>query len=98
MSQASDNSMSSTSSSETPKLAEITKLPRLSVAIPIERVPKEKNSQTAAPGHADTDAQTLDTNVLNSNDISSLLLYGSTQDKPATGAGAAGSSGTSELR
>ena len=97
MSQASDNSMSSNSSSETPKLAEITKLPRLSVAIPIERGPKEQTSQTSAHGLTDQDTPKLDTDVLNSNEISSLLLYGSSQDKSAPGAVAA-AGGTSELR
>ena len=65
MSQLSDNSSSSASSSEVPKLAEITKLPRLSVSIPIERV---KEPDLTTPG---SDMKS----VLKLNDVSDLLVY-----------------------
>ena len=65
ISQLSDNSSSSASSSEVPKLAEITKLPRLSVSIPIERVKDIDKSNTGSDIKS----------VLKSNDVSDLLLY-----------------------
>ena len=91
MSQASDNSMSSTSSSETPKMAEITKLKRLSVSIPIERVGLS-SGQPALDKHGTIH----DTSVLDSDDVSSLLVYGASNDKASSGSGNTG--GTAELR
>lgn len=84
MSQVSDNSLSSNSSSEIPKLAEITKLTRLSVAIPIERVKESTKKQ-------DSTGEGPDSSVLDSNEIKEYLVYGSSQDKAGVG-------GTSELR
>ena len=83
-SEISDISMSSNSSSEVSKLAEITKLPRLSVSIPIERV-KEPDKSLLNPG------DNTDMSVLDSTDVSHLLVYGSSLDKTGQG-------GTSELR
>ncbi len=98
MSLASDNSYSSSSSSETPKMAEITKLPRLSVNIPIERVPctsKEEKSHDdcsvngSVSNNADDDVSESETSdVLQATDVSHLLVYGSTSEN----------TGTSELR
>lgn len=98
MSLASDNSYSSSSSSETPKMAEITKLPRLSVSIPIERVVactgKEENPHVgtnANGGGENVEVQDNDSDaatVLEATDVSTLLVYGSTSEN----------TGTSELR
>ena len=97
MSLASDNSYSSSSSSETPKMAEITKLPRLSVSIPIERVPGKDDkpvnqSNSNGGGTQATDAENNDSDsnitVLESTDVSHLLVYGSASEN----------TGTSELR
>ena len=59
----------SSSSSELPRLAEITKLPRLTVQIPIERIERNNKQAKLSPG---PDQRSL----LDETDVSEFLLYG----------------------
>ena len=76
-SQLSDSGSSSAGSCEVPRLAEITRLPRLAVQIPIQRQQQQLNSgaELAAP---DTEGEGGGA-VLDAVDVSEHLVYGEQQ-------------------
>ena len=99
-SQLSDSGSSSAGSCEVPRLAEITRLPRLTVQIPIQRQQQQLDTgaELAAP---DTEGEGGGA-VLDAVDVSEHLVYG--EQQPATSSGGGGGkssaigSGSVELR
>ena len=78
----------SSSSSELPRLAEITKLPRLTVQIPIERIDNKQSKLSPSPDQR---------SLLDETDVSEFLLYGE-QSNNNNNNNSAVSSGSVELR
>ena len=98
-SQLSDSGSSSAGSCEVPRLAEITRLPRLTVQIPIQRQQQQLDTgpELAAP---DTEGEGGGA-VLDAVDVSEHLVYG--EQQPATSSSSGGKSsaigsGSVELR
>ena len=100
-SQLSDSGSSSAGSCEVPRLAEITRLPRLTVQIPIQRQQQQLDTgpELAAP---DTEGEGGDA-VLDAVDVSEHLVYGEQQPATSNSGGGGGKSsaigsGSVELR
>ena len=79
----------SSSSSEVPRLAEITKLPRLTVQIPIQRVTK-RESKPSSP--------VAESSLLDEADVSEYLVYGEQSNNNNNNNNSAVSGGSVELR
>ena len=81
-SQLSDSGSSSAGSCEVPRLAEITRLPRLAVQIPIQRQQQQQQLDSGAElAAADTEGEGGGA-VLDAVDVSEHLVYG--EQQPAT--------------
>ena len=80
-SQLSDSGSSSAGSCEVPRLAEITRLPRLAVQIPIQRQQQQQLDSGAELAAADTEGEGGGA-VLDAVDVSEHLVYG--EQQPAT--------------
>ena len=101
-SQLSDSGSSSAGSCEVPRLAEITRLPRLTVQIPIQRQQQQLDTGPEL-AEADTEGEGGGA-VLDAVDVSEHLVYGEQQPANSGGGGSGGGkssaigSGSVELR
>ena len=100
-SQLSDSGSSSAGSCEVPRLAEITRLPRLTVQIPIQRQQQQLDTGPEL-AEADTEGEGGGA-VLDAVDVSEHLVYGEQQPATTSGGGGGGKSsaigsGSVELR
>ena len=88
-SQLSDSGSSSAGSCEVPRLAEITRLPRLTVQIPIQRQQQQLDTGPEL-AEADTEGEGGGA-VLDAVDVSEHLVYG--EQQPATSSSSSGGGG-----
>ena len=79
----------SSSSSEVPRLAEITKLPRLTVQIPIQRMDKKESNTSPA---------LVERSLLDETDVSEYLVYGEQSNNNNNNNSSGVSGGSLELR